>query len=111
MENKIAENVATNELLKPAPEKESYATRDADIDYVANGQIMVTITLAEYRQLVKKNADSIVNEANSKRFAAERERDELKKQVADLKKQLDDLRAMIASAVPSSAASNKQPDV
>lgn len=106
MDNKAPENIAVNELLKPAPEKEAYASRDTDIDYVANGQLMVTITLAEYRQLVKKNADSMVNEANSKRYTVERERDELKKEVADLQKQLDDLKAMIARAVPMKTADN-----
>ncbi len=75
---------------------------------MANGQIMVTITLAEYRELLTKHASEQVNEANCKRFTVERERDELKKQVEELRKQLNDLRGMIASAVPLKAAADSQ---
>ena len=100
METELAKNVAVDDHLKQTPDEDKYGRYELNHDYVANGQLMVTITLSEYRSLVKANADNVVNEANSKRYTAERERDELKKQVADLQKQLNDLRGVIASAVP-----------
>lgn len=90
--------VMTNELLRATPEKEIFTDGDTDINYVANGQILVKITLAEYRSLLRRNAEDKVREANSKRWEAERERYALKNQVSELKKQLDDLRSMIAGA-------------
>lgn len=93
--------VVTNELLRPTPEKEVFSDGDTDINYVANGQILVKITLAEYRSLLRRNAEDRVLEANSKRWEAEKERDALKKEVSDLQKQLNELRSMIASAIPS----------
>jgi FtsZ-binding cell division protein ZapB len=110
MNEKIAEAVATDSLLKETPETDKYSSYNHDLDYVANGQIMVTITLAEYRALVKQNADKEVSEARQKTYATERERDELKKQVADLQKQLNDLRGMIASAVPVTISGNSGND-
>ena len=93
-------SVETNELLRPTPEKEVFTDGDTMINYVANGQIMVKITLAEYRALIRRNAEDRVHEANSKRWDAEKERDALKKEVSELQRQLTELRNMIASAMP-----------
>jgi len=97
MEPKI-ENVVADERLEKKPEEDAYNRNDYRNDYVTNGQIMVTITLSEYRTLVKADADRKVSEANSKVWDAHKERDELKKQVNDLQNQLDGLKAMIAGA-------------
>lgn len=92
------EAIITDALLKETPKDESgYGEKSNKNDFVANGQIMVTITLAEYRALIRGNADAQVSDAKSKQWSAERERDELKKQVADLQKQLDDLKDAIRS--------------
>ena len=89
--------IITDQLLKEAPKDDGYSSNSTKNDFVANGQIMVTITLAEYRSLVKGNSDAQVSEAKSKQYHAEQERDGLKKQVADLQKQLEELKGLIQS--------------
>lgn len=103
MEATQVQNVVTDPSLDKKPEEDSWNRGEYRHDYAVNGQIMVTITLSEYRALVKANADSIVSEARSKTYTTEKERDELKKQVTELQKQLDDLRSMIAGAAKKSA--------
>lgn len=103
MEAKIANLVIDDRLLK-TPEEDRYGQYDLEKNFARNGQIMVTITLKEYRDLLTASAKAEATEANSKRFVIERERDELKRQVIELQKQLDSLRAVIASAVPVKAA-------
>lgn len=95
-------NVVIDHQLKEQSE-DKYGYKNEPINYVSQGQIMVTITLAEYRSLVKSNAEKEVSEARSKTYEVQRERDELKKEVADLRKQLSDLRQMIASAATINA--------
>lgn len=89
------EAIITDQLLEKTPKDDGYSSYSNKNDFVANGQIMVTITLAEYRALVKGNSDAQVSEAKSKQRYAEQERDGLKKQVADLQKQLDELKGLI----------------
>lgn len=98
MDSEEVKNVVTDDHLEKKPEDDNWNRGEYRHDFVCNGQIMVTITLAEYRTLVKANADSIVSDMRSKAYAMERERDEMKKQVADLQKQLDGLKEMIAGA-------------
>lgn len=98
MEAEQVKNVVTDQLLKESPKDDGYGSRSTKNDFVANGQIMVTITLAEYRDLVKANADQKVTEADRKVYEAHQERDARKKQVEDLQKQLDSLKCMIAGA-------------
>lgn len=100
METELKNSIVADEHLKETPSEDKYGQYELNMDYVCNGQIMVTITLAEYRSLMVKHANDQVKDANSKRYTVERERDELKKQVDELRKQLNDLRGMIASAVP-----------
>lgn len=90
-------NVVVDPILKEQSE-DKYGYKNEPINYVSQGQIMVTITLAEYRSLVKSNAEKEVSEARSKTYEVQKEHDELKKQVADLQKQLTDLKCMIAGA-------------
>ena len=97
MEQKI-ENVVADDRLEKTPEEDAFSRGEYRHDYVANGQIMVTITLSEYRALIKADADRKVSEANSKVWDAHKERDELKKQVEDLQKQLNGLKFMLAGA-------------
>ena len=91
------EAIITDSLLKETPKDDGYSSYSNKNDFVANGQIMVTITLAEYRALVKGNSDALVSEAKNKQRIAENERDSLKKQVDELKKQLDELKGLIQS--------------
>lgn len=94
--NQEVKNIVTDELLKEAKD-DGYSSNNK-LDFVSNGQIMVTITLGEYRQLVKAKAEHEANEARSKTYALEKERDSLKKVIEDLQKQLNDLKSMIANA-------------
>ena len=91
------EAIITDQLLEKTPKDDGYSSYSNKNDFVAKGQIMVTITLAEYRALVKGNSDAQVSEAKSKQRNAEMERDGLKKQVADLQKQLEELKGLIQS--------------
>ncbi len=97
MEQKI-ENVVADDRLEKTPEEDAFSRGEYRHDYVANGQIMVTITLSEYRALVKADSERRVSEANSKFWGAQKERDELKKQVEDLQTQLNWLKFMSAGA-------------
>lgn len=109
MEAELEKSIAVDDRLAKTPEEDKYGRYELNKDYVANGQIMVTITLAEYRELLTKHASEQVNEANCKRFTVERERDELKKQVDSLEKELVSLKTMIASAVPMSGSTTTAP--
>lgn len=110
MEKELAQSIVTDERLKETPSEDKYGRYELSKDYVANGQIVVTITLAEYRELLTRHAEDQVIEANSKRYNAERERDELKKQVDSLEKELASLKCMIASAVPASGPAFASPN-
>lgn len=110
MEAELAKSIALDDHLEKAPAEAKYGHADIEHNYVANGQIMVTITLDEYRMLLTQHATDKVNEANSKRFTVERERDDLKKQVTELQRQLNELRAMIASAMPVKASADAHTD-
>ena len=90
------EAIVIDAQLKEAPKEDTFSDKTKN-DFVSNGQIMVTITLAEYRALVKGNSDAQVSDARSKQWHAEQERDQLKKQVADLQKQLEELKDLIQS--------------
>lgn len=58
----------------------------AEHNYSAPGEILVTITLAEYRQLVKENgrADEELRHERTKRYVVEYELDKMKEKVAQL---------------------------
>lgn len=95
------EAIITDQLLEKTPKDDGYSSYSNKNDFVANGQIMVTITLAEYRALVKGNSDALVSEAKSKQRSAESERDQLKKQVDELQKELTNLKDLVRSKFTS----------
>ena len=105
MEAELAKSISVDDRLGKTPDEDKCGRYELNHDYVVNGQIMVTITLSEYRSLVKSNADLKVSEASGKMYELRKERDEMQKQVNDLQKQLNDLKAMIASAVPMKVSS------
>lgn len=63
-------------------------------DYVATSEITVTITLAEYRELVtaKAIADRKIEEANAERYERNSENNTLKSENASLKAELYEIR-------------------
>lgn len=87
------------EGLQKAPEKktDNYGGLTEN-DYIISGEIMVTITLREYRELLTKSAKSEASEARSKQYSAERERDAAKKELEEVNKRLDRYEQIIAKA-------------
>lgn len=63
-------------------------------DFIAESEITVTITLHEYRQLVrdKSIADQKIAEANNDKWTRESENTDLKKENASLKQELYELK-------------------
>lgn len=63
-------------------------------DFVATGELTVTITLSEYRALVASKAtrDADINKANTDRFQRESENKALKEEVTKLKAELYELK-------------------
>ena len=63
-------------------------------DFVATGELTVTITLSEYRALVASKAtrDADINKANTDRFQRESENRSLKEEIAKLKAELYELK-------------------
>lgn len=90
--------VASDSNFQVTPTKDSGYSGFGPHDYVVNGEITVTITLNEYRSLVSATSKAEASEAVLKRFAAERERDEIKKELAEANKRICDLQAMVAEA-------------
>lgn len=68
---------------------------DNSNDFVATGELTVTITLSEYRALVTNKAtrDVDVNKANIDRYQRESENKSLKEEVAKLKAELYELKS------------------
>lgn len=85
--------IVDNGLQKPQGKKEGYIS---DYDYLLSGELTVTITLSEYRRLLTDNANAKVNNAILKRYEAEQNLSETKKELEAVKKQLSELRVMAA---------------
>lgn len=62
-------------------------------DFVASGEITVTITLGEYRRLIADNATAQqrIDKANEDKYKRDAENDALKKENAELKAELYEL--------------------
>ena len=63
-------------------------------NFVANQELTVTITLNEYRDLIKWKAETekALSEANSNYWAERKEKEKLEKQVEELKEKVYELR-------------------
>lgn len=88
--------IVTDEHFQVTPTKDVGYSGFSTHDYVVNGEITVTITLNEYRSLVAAASKAEANDAVMKRYAAERERDEIKKELAEAHKRIVDLQAKVA---------------
>ena len=66
---------------------------DEKNNYFGGGEITVTITLSEYRELVSIKAvnDKLVNDANKDKYSRESENQRLKKENDELKSELYEL--------------------
>lgn len=100
--------IAADELLQATPQKETGYSGLELHDYVVNGELTVTITLAEYRALVSAQAKAERMEALSRAAEKTRENDKLKEELAAVKKQLEEFRALIQGAAKKEGAGNEQ---
>ena len=89
----MSENIKNFNVCETLLSKKLDSYNSNDNDFIASGEITVTITLAEYRELVESKArkDFEINEANSDKWKRENENAELKKEIERLKQQLYDL--------------------
>ena len=83
------EKSTENQILSGKLGKYEYSDKKYD-NFVCPGEITVQITLDEYRRLVMADAmtKQKISEAEHKWYAAERERDALKKENAELKEKV-----------------------
>jgi hypothetical protein len=91
-------------MLQPSPTKDSGSTYGGmeNADFLVEGELTVTITLREYRDLIANNAEAKLqkelDETRSRWMEAYRERDKLKSTVADLSVEVSRLRSMLDKA-------------
>ena len=73
----------------------NYGTNDND--FLASGELTVTITLEEYRRLVRECAtrEYCIDEAEKDKYTRERENEELRKENAELKAELYELQKQV----------------
>ena len=96
-------------MLQPSPTKDSstaYGGGGMDnADFLVEGELTVTITLREYRDLIASNAKAKtqkeLDETRSRWMEAYQERDKLKATVANLTDEVARLRVLLDKASPT----------
>ena len=97
------ENVTTKDVIL---DKKLQGYGYHEHDFVASQEITVTITLDEYRELVKEKAtaDIRIKEAENDKYERNQENDNLKKENAELKAELYELQKKTESFVAEEEA-------
>lgn len=90
--------IASDQNFQVTPTKEAGYSGFGVNDYVVNGEITVTITLAEYRNLVSAQAKAEKMEYLSKKLEAERKLGDVTKELEEANKRICSLEAIIAKA-------------
>lgn len=69
-------------------------------DFVANGEITVTITLSEYRELVESKAKKQyeIDKANSEKWEAKHKAEAMEAELNDLRKKASELQIQLYNA-------------
>lgn len=96
MENNPA--IVSDQNFQVTPTKDTGYSGFGTHDFVVNGEITVTITLAEYRELVGAQAKAAQLDAYSRRLEAERKLADVTKQLEEANKRICDLQAKVAEA-------------
>lgn len=88
----MSENIKNFNVCETLLSKKLDSYNSNDNDFIASGEITVTITLSEYRELVESKArkNFEIDEANADKWKRENENAELKKEIERLKQQLYD---------------------
>lgn len=94
MENNPA--IASDTNYQVTPTKETSYSGFSTHDYVVNGEITVTITLSEYRELVGAQARAEKMESYSRRLEAERKLADVTKELEEANKRICSLEATLA---------------
>lgn len=87
--------IASDPNYQVTPTKDSGYSGFGTHDYVVNGEITVTITLAEYRELVGTKAHAEKTEAIIRRMEVERKLADVTKELEEANKRICSLEAMI----------------
>ena len=84
----------TETLLTQKLDRNSWRTSDNTDNFKEEKELTVEITLAEYRDLIKNNAESNykIKEAENESNTLKRENEELKKKVENLENIMKDIR-------------------
>ncbi len=90
--------IVSDSNFQVTPTKETGYSGFGTHDFVVNGEITVTITLAEYRELIGAKAHAEKMEAFSQRMDAERKLAEKARQLEEANKRICDLQAKVAEA-------------
>lgn len=95
-----------NEELFKAKNGGEYSRNDISNDFAIPGEITVTITLSEYRDLVSANAisEKKISDLNSERYDAQAECNTLKKEKENLVKEIAELKIKISDLLMEKAA-------
>ena len=94
-------------MLQPSPTKDASSAYGGmeNADFLVEGEITVTITLREYRDLIANNAKATSQkelcEMKNRWIEAYQERDKLKATVSNLTDEVARLRAMLDKASPT----------
>lgn len=94
-------------MLQPSPTKDSGSTYGGmdNADFLVEGELTVTITLREYRDLIENNAKAKsqqeLSETKNRWIEAYQERDKLKATVANLTDEVARLRVLLDKASPT----------
>lgn len=87
--------VVKSELLQASPTKDDSYGNMGRNDFVVNGELMVQITLREYRDLVKGKAEAEKDKVSSENYKLRSEKENLQKELDIVKHQLAELQKMI----------------
>lgn len=95
--------IVSDSNFQVTPTKETNYSGFGTHDYVVNGEITVTITLAEYRALVSAKAHAEKMEAFSQRMEAERKLSDVTKELEEANKRICSLEATLAKLTMQNA--------